>query len=187
VTARSDFESVDGGPRSFRVSVPVRRGDRLGLELSPGSAAGFRPGKATTRFVGPLGAEPRRPEPRGPAEALRLRVDLTPGAAVQPELVTGAAAAGAPDGRRLEERELAVAGGTTVTATVVVLPGGVAVDVFRSATRQARISVPRADPAGRPVSFTAKGAADLTLAWRNPDGTLVETPYRVTATSIAAL
>jgi hypothetical protein len=189
----SDFETVDEGLHSFRAAVPVRRGDRFGLELAPGAAAGFRtgvPGATTSRFIDPLKSESRRPNPpagAGRDEELLLRVEYAPGRTIEPPArLTGAAAAAAPDGRRRAERELDVTGGDTVTVTVVALPGGVAVDLFDGSVRRARITVPGADPRGRPERFTAKGEADLTLAWRNPDGRGIETPYRVTARSIAA-
>jgi len=189
----SDFEPVDEGLRSFRAAVPVCRGDRFALELAPGSAAGFRaavPGATTTRFIDELDYESRAPNAAGAGrdEELLLRVDYVPGKAVeQPKRLVGTAAAGARAGRRLDEREIVTADGDTATVAVVALDDGVAVDLFGGSRRRARIAVPGADPRGRPAAFTAKGEADLTLAWRNQDGTPIQTRYRVTASGIAAV
>jgi hypothetical protein len=191
----SDYERVDGGLHSFHVELTIRRGDRVGLELAPGSAGGFRdavPHATTTRFVAALRyAMPRTPNPSpgtGRAEELLLRADYAPGQAVgPPDRLTGAAAERAPDGREVDEREIDIAGGRTVTVAAVALPGGVALDVLRGTRRRARIDVPGADPAGRLVVFTPGGEPDVTLAWRNPDGRRIEASYRVTATSIAPL
>lgn len=187
VVGGSATTAVDGAMRSFRAALPVRRGDRLGLELAPGAAAGLRDATRarTRRFIGPLGSESRTPDPARSGEELLLRVDYVPGRTLaRPVQLRGAAAAGAPSGRVVDERELDLGARGSVTAALVVLPGAVAVDVVDGRRRRARIVVPGADPRGRPIRFTAKGEADLTLAWRNPDGRPVEMPFRVTATSI---
>lgn len=186
----SEFQALDGGLRSFRAALAVRRGDRLGIELAPGAAAGLRAtvrGATTARFVDPLRSESRPPDPGGGRdEELLLRVDYVPRRVVAaPVRLAGAAAEAAPAGRRLLEREIDLADGARVTAAVVALPGAIAVDVLDGARRRARITVPGADPRGRPAALTTKGEADLTLAWRNPGGARVEVPYRLTAASIA--
>lgn len=191
----SAFQRVGPGLHSFRADLPVRRGDLVGLELAPGSAAGFRRavrGATTTRFLAALRFDkPRVPNPppaSGRDEELLLRVDYAPGQSdALPKRLTGAAAAAAPAGRRIGEREIDIGGGREVTAAVVALGRSVVVDVFRGVRRSARIALPGADPAGRLLVLTPLGEPDLTLAWRNPDGTRIEQRYRVTASSIALL
>ena len=190
----SGYEHVDAGPRSFRAEVPIRRGDLVGLELSPGSGGGFRRGvraATTARFVAALryGA-PRRPNPTptaGRDEELLLRVDYAPGGGAGPARLTGSAAQRAPGGRRVDEREIDVRGRATVTVAAVALEDVVVLDVLQGGRRRARIELPGAEPAGRPVLFTPVGEPDLTLAWRNPGGGVIEARYSVTATSITPL
>ncbi|WP_372787746.1 hypothetical protein [Paraconexibacter sp.] len=191
VVGGSDPETVDGTVRTFRTALPVRRGDRVGLELAPRAAAGLRTAVAaarTWRFIGPLRAESRAPDQvavAGRDEELLLRVDVVLGRRLPaPTRLTGAEAAVARRGRRLDELRLDVRGGATVTVAVVLLPAAVAVDVFDGQRRRARVVVPGVDPGGRPVRFTAKGEADLTLGWRNPGGRSLETRFRVTADSV---
>ena len=190
----SSFETVAAGLDSFRASVTIRRGDLVGLELAPGSGAGFRdaPRSATTtRFVGALRFGHRRaPNPSpgsGAGEELLLRVDYAPGHALAPVGLTGAAARTAPGGRRVDEREIVLDGGRTVTVAAVALDDAVVLDVFERGRRRARIDLPGADPAGRPLLLTLVGEPDLTFAWRNPGGERIDARYRVTATSITPL
>jgi hypothetical protein len=190
VAGGSGYERVDGGVRSFRAAVPIRAGDLVALELGPGSGAGFREsvaGAATTRFLSALSPVPRAPNPPpglGRSEEILLRVDYEPGSLSAPDPVTGAAAAAAADGRRLDERVVDLAGGGTVTVAAVSLGDRVVVDVFRGGRRRARVEVPGADPGGRLVALTLIGAPTPTLVWRNPDGGRIESRYQVTATSI---
>jgi hypothetical protein len=144
----------------------------------------------TARFVAALSyGQPRRPNPSpaGRDEELLLRVDFAPGRGPGPRRITGSAARRAPAGRRVDEREIDVRGGRTVTVAAVALEEAVVLDVLQDGRRRARIDLPGADPAGRPVLFTPAGEPDLTLAWRNPGGGLIEARYRVTATSITPL
>jgi hypothetical protein len=104
-----------------------------------------------------------------------------------PGLVTGPAAATAPAGRRLVERPVELADGRAATIAVVQLPHAIAVDLFQSGARSARVPVAGASVGGRLVGLTVFGGRTPQLDWRNPDGTVVHHDYAVGSRFVAPL
>jgi hypothetical protein len=187
--ARTRFHRVpDEGVHVLPANLPVRAGDRIGVQLAPGAAIGVRrgtSGAATARWIGPLFLEPRAIELGGgtgfDSEVL-LRVEYTPGAPPKlPGQLSGGPARRAPAGRELAsptvERD-----GRVRRVSVVELADGIAVDLFAGSRRLARVPVPDADPEGRLLSFTVSFStlhAFPTLRWRNADGRTVRYDYAV--------
>jgi hypothetical protein len=193
--ARTAVEHVpDGGIHAFPADLPIRRGDRIGVEVTPGSAIGVRMrvrGAATGRWFGPL-LLTVRPIERGPGSGfdheILLRAEYVPGGKRKlPGRLTGRAAAQAPAGRELRRRDLDLPGGEVRAVAVVRLPGRIALDLFAGEQRLARLTVPDADAHGRLRDLNAFSSPRLTLRWRNPDGRTIEHDYAVRAGSIAPL
>jgi hypothetical protein len=186
--ARSDPILADG-ERTVDTDLPIRAGDIVGVELSPGAGVGVRrdvAGAAIARWIGPLTIEPRAPD-RTDASAgeLMLRVDYEPGAAWRPAgLLEGPRAAAAPAGRTLGMQTVDLPGGRTRTAAVV-RADGVAVDLFRGGRRTTRLPVRGADPRGRLVRLETLGRPLIIVRWRNPDGRSVRRDYAVLDDSLS--
>ena len=188
--ARSRFERFPGpGVHAVAADLPVRTGDRVGVQLAPGAAIGVRrgvPGATTARWIGPLLVEPRRGElgaGTGFDHELLLRVDYAPGA--EPATagrLRGRSAQRAPAGRELGSREVEVAGALRRVA-VVDLGNAVAVDLFAGDRRLARLLEAGADPEGRLVWMTA-AYGNPVLRWRNPDGRTFDHEYAVGARTL---
>ncbi|MEA2123843.1 MAG: serine/threonine-protein kinase PpkA, partial [Solirubrobacteraceae bacterium] len=165
---KSADEAVSGaGVHVARTNLAVAAGDRLALEVAPGSAVGIRrggPHASTERWFGPLVRPPRLPErPAGSGldRELLLRVDVSPEAGVPATpALRGERAAGAVAGRRIALRTIAVGRGEARTVVIVVLGGAVAVDLFDGTRRLARAPLSQADGRGQLVAFNAaRGAA----------------------------
>jgi hypothetical protein len=142
----------DTGAHAFKTSLPIRRGDLLGVQLLPGSEIGMRDvdGAVAHRWLDPLGNVPRR---IGRGERLvgelLLRADVVAHARPRtPVELRGARAAAAPAGRELGTEPVELRPGLVVRAALVALPGRIALDAFRGTRRIARINVPGADPRG---------------------------------------
>ena len=193
---RSQYKRpADRGPHAFAAGVPVRRGDLVGVELTPGAGIGARPTRRARAlsWVGPL--EIIR-APRPPSRTLRaapgelmLRVDIARGA--RPRSSTralgGAAARAAPSGRQLDAEEVELRGGAVARVELVRLRGRLAVDLLRGRRRLARVPVPDADPRGRFVDFEQGFVSNhqLRLRWLNPGGSpQVIHDYAVAATTL---
>lgn len=175
----------DPDPHVTRSDIAVAAGDRIALLVAPGAAIGIRrtgPRASTDRWFGPLlrpARSPERPAGTGLDRELLLRIDIRPGtAAIAP--LRGDAAANARAGLRLASRIVTVAGGDVRTVAVVVLGGGVAVDLFDGTRRLARTPLRGADGRGRLVAARAR-AGTVRVRWRNPDGRELDHRFAVTA------
>lgn len=193
---RSQYERPpDSGPHAFAAAVPVRRGDRVGIELTPGSGIGVRRARpaAALRWIGPL--EIIR-APRAPSQILRtgagellLRIDVARGARPRPPAgaLTGARAASAAGGRELDAAYVELDGGAVNRVAVVRLPAGLVVDLQRGGRRLARVPVPDADPRGELVDLEGGFVSDrlLRLRWLNSGGGApIIHDYAVSATGL---
>ncbi len=185
VARSADATIPDAGVYLVRSRLPVAAGDRVALLMTPGSAIGIRrdaPGAQVERWLGPL-LEPARPPERGARSGfdheLLLRVDVAAEAgADRVAPVRGAAAARAQPGRRLAERDVRIGRGQFRTVAVVVLGGGVAVDLLDGVQRVARAPVAGANGRGR-LAALREGDGSVTVRWRNTDGRVVVRRFRV--------
>jgi Protein tyrosine and serine/threonine kinase len=191
--ARTPYVQIaDGGLHTLPADLEVRAGDLVGLQVTPGAAVGVRRsahGATTARSFEALTFDTRavdHPEGTGFDYEVMLRVEYVPGARATPAgLLSGAAAARAPAGRRLGSRDVEVATGGVRTVAVVRLTRGIAVDLFDGTSRLARVPVAGANAGGRLLSLGTLGQPTVGLSWRNPDGATVEHDYAVTARSLA--
>jgi hypothetical protein len=185
VARSADATIPDAGVYLVRARLPVAAGDRVALLMTPGSAIGIRrdaPGAQVERWLGPL-LEPARPPERGARSGfdheLLLRVDVAAEAgADRVAPARGAAAARAQPGRRLAERDVRIGRGQFRTVAVVVLGGGVAVDLLDGVQRVARAPVAGANGRGR-LAALREGDGSVTVRWRNTDGRVVVRRFRV--------
>ena len=190
VAGSSQLQRVpDDGLHVLAANFAVRRGDRLGVELAPGTAIGVREGTAgaaTERFIGPLRDSSQMPSRARLAHELLVRVDYAPGAAPRhPRVLTGAAAARAPAGRALATGAVEVAGGGR---TLVVVAAGreIAVDLFAGSRRLSRVTIPDADPRGRLFRLEVFDTPTPLVIWRNPGGQLVAHSYTLARDALRA-
>ncbi len=178
---RSQWESAgNDAPHYFRTSIPVERGDLLGVELGPGATIGVREtaGATTQRWLSPEGGfygSPDREAGTGFDYELALRADFVPDGVIQaPNQLRGADAARAPDGRVRERVEVEITRPpANVTVELVELRDRVALDLLRDGRREARMFVPDLLPGGQPVqleSYTFEGEpfSEVDLWWVNP-------------------
>ena len=194
LAARTAYERVpDTGVHAFAANVPIRAGDLVGVEVTPGAAIGVRPrvsGATTARWFGPLIIDARAPEQRarsGFDHELLLRVEyLGQSARGAVSRLTGSAAKRAPAGAALDARDVELRGGRVRRVVVVRAAGTVAVDLFDGSRRLERLAVPDVDPAGSLLGLTTFGRPLLRLRWRNPDGRLLTHDYSVRSRSLMA-
>jgi serine/threonine kinase PknH len=167
--ARSSNEFVsDAGVHVFDTDLAVERGDRLGLVVVPGSAAGVRTdvaGAETNRWIPVLAATRELDFGAGTGfdNELLLRVELVPGGERRlPRQVNGAAAAGLDPGRVRVRRKLRFANGRPVEVDFVQLGSRFVVDEFIDGRRTARIDVPDMLPSedGALVEFEVYAETD---------------------------
>jgi hypothetical protein len=192
--ARSEDVFIpDGGIHLLQADLPVRAGDLVGIEVTPGAGIGVRapaPGATTARWFGPLllgGRRPDRGSNTGLDDELMLRVDYEPGAEwTPPGLLVGPGAENARSGRKLGARRVEIGGGRVRTITVVSLPEAIAVDLFDGRRRVARLVVSDFDPRGRLVDVIGYGRPLLRVAWLNPDGRVIRHDYSIGADSLVA-
>jgi hypothetical protein len=192
VTARSGYEEVpDDGLHVLPAQLPIRAGQVVGVEITPGAAIGVRTDvrAPTARWFGPLIWDARTPD-RGAGSGfdheLLLRVEYMPGAKWSPPAqLTGPAAERAPAGNELVRRNVEVRGGRVRTVALVRLGNGVAFDLFEGERRLARLLIADADPRGGLVTLAPYSEPVLRLRWRNPDGRTIGNDYAVGARSIA--
>jgi hypothetical protein len=190
--ARTAYERVtDTGVHTFAANVPIRAGDLVGVEVTPGAAIGVRPrvsDATTARWFGPLIIDARAPEQRarsGFDYELLLRVEYMPESARgRAGRLTSPAAKRAPAGAELGERGVELRGGQVRRVVVVRAPGTVAVDLFDGSRRLERLAVSDVDPAGRLLGLSTLGRPLLRLRWRNPDGRLLTHDYSVRSRSL---
>jgi hypothetical protein len=175
MVARSPFVRIaDSGVHVLPANLPVRAGDLVGLELTPGASIGTRAvaGASTARWLAPLEVSVRPPDARlGFDRELLLRTEYTAGAKYRPAgQLSGADAARAPAGQVLRRYGLRPG----LTAVVSRVRGEVVVDSYRAGRRVQRLPVAGLDPSGQLVSLgitTVRfGAPILRLEWRNPGG-----------------
>lgn len=193
---RSQYERPpDRGPHAFDANVPVRRGDRVGIELTPGAGVGVRPARtaAALRWLGPL--EIIR-APRAPSQILRiaagellLRADIARGARLRPVsgALSGERARGAPTGRELDAEMVELPSGAVRKVVLVRRPARLVVDLLRGGRRLARLPVPDADPRGVLVDLEGGFISDrlVRLRWMNPGGgSQLIHDYAVTASGL---
>lgn len=172
-------------------NLPVRAGDRIGVQVTPGAAIGVRPGVAgakTARWLGQLMLTARPIElgaGTGFDHEVLLRVEYALGAKpIVPGQLSGRAAARAPAGRELSSRNVEVRGGVR-RVVVVRLADGIVVDLFAGGRRIARVPAPDTDLDGRLLNFTATGGPYPLLRWRNPSGVTLSHAYTVGPRSLA--
>ena len=188
----------DSGPHAFTAQVPVRRGDRVGIELTPGAGIGVRRVRAAgaLRWLGPLEVirAPREPSQtlRSAAGELLLRVDVAPGARVRAPAgaVRGARAATAASGQELDAEYVELGGGAVSRVALVRRPAGLSVDLLRHGRRLTRIAVPDADPDGVLVGLESGFVSNrlVRLRWLNPGGEpQIIHDYAVTAAGLRVI
>jgi Protein kinase domain len=191
--ARTPYEPVpDGGAHAFAADLPVRRGDRVAIELAPAATIGVRrnaPGATTQRWLGSLSALGARPADRGEGTGfdheVLLRVEYVPGARPrQAGRLTGRAAAVATPGRKLRELTTETPGRQVRTVVLIRVEGRIAVDLFDGQRRLARLPLFDADPTGRPLGLVTNSPSIARLTWRNPGGETVSHDYAVRARSL---
>jgi hypothetical protein len=183
---RSPLAPISGPePRAVRTNLPVARGDRVALEVSPTATVGFRrsgPRASVDRWFGTLvvpSRAPDRPPGTGLDRELLLRVDIdTRVRRPTGTQLRGDRAMNARPGRRVAARAVPIAGDEGRSVTCVVVGGAVALDLFDEATRIGRAFVPAADAGGRLVALTT-GPSAARLRWRNPDGRVVTRRFGV--------
>jgi hypothetical protein len=193
----------DTGAHAFKTSLPIRRGDLLGVQLLPegeigigdadGAVAYRQLDPLSYRQLDPLSNVPRRLG-RGEriGDELLLRADVVAGARARtPVALTGARAAAAPAGRELGTQPVELRPGLVVRVALVALPGRIALDAFRGARRIARSDVPGADPRGvlsRMEQEIRVPLGAVYLSWWNPGSEVpLDHRYTVRPRSIAFL
>lgn len=179
--ARSQWERIGNeAPFHFRTELPVERGDQIGVELGADSAIGAvaTDGSTTQRWLAPKGGTYGSPD-RGPGTGddyeLLLRADFVAGAEPkQPEKLTGAAAAQAPDGHLRERATVEISKPPAVVEVALVEVGNrVALDLLRGRRRIERMFVPDLVRGGRPIdlkTYTYDGEpfSEVDVWWVNP-------------------
>jgi len=189
--ARSQYEFVNNGaPHRFATNLDVSAGDAIALEVTTGGAFGLaaRDGATTQRWLPTRRGKPPLPPDRSPGTGLDgevlVRADYVPGGErVQPETLTGAAAAGAPAGRRVVRRGLRFTNGSRVRLEVVEAGDAVWLDLVRRGRRVARMGLPDFRPGGRLITmFTtnyddSEAAGEVGVEWVNGNSARVREHY----------
>lgn len=183
--SRSDeFDVPDTGVHRYEVELDAGAGDRLALAVTPRTGLGLREasGARTERWDSPVGAGSPAGERTGLDRELLLRGELDPGAVrAAPRQITGAEAAAAPAGREVAASSTRLPDGREVRVALVVVDGGVVIDLARGGTRRARLELAGLDPAGRPLEFKAFESpgndSQLNVGWRNPGSTDTDERY----------
>jgi hypothetical protein len=184
----------DTGAHTFKTSLPVRRGDLLGVQLLPGSEIGVRnaDGAVAYRWRDPLSCACHLGLGERVGDELLLRTDFDAGARPRtPIALTGARAAAAPAGRELGTQPVELRPGLVVRAALVALPDRIALDAFRDTRRIARIDVPGADPRGtlsRIEQDIRVTIGEVYVSWLNPGSQVtLDHRYMLRPRSIAFL
>lgn len=178
---RTAFVPVpDEGLHRFDSDLPIRRGDRIAVELRPGSGIGLREdfaGAVTERWIARLNGGPRPPSrlrDRRLDHELLLAAAYVPGGVRQaPAQLLGRRAERAPSGRTLAFVEQELPGGVVRELRAVKLVDRVVLDLRAADRRLSRLEVPDADPAGRFLALvkedrTAPDDTEHILRWQNP-------------------
>ncbi len=189
--ARTQYEQVNNGsPQRFAANLDVQRGDFIALEVTRGSGFGLgrREGATTERWFPTRRGKPRLPADKGPGTGvdgeLLVRADFVPGGKRRdPQVLTGAAAADAPPGRRVARRTLTFADGRRVGLEVVEVGDVVVLDLIRGGRRVARAGLPDFLPGGRvitvsPLSYDdSEAAGEVGVEWVNENSARVREHY----------
>ena len=179
--ARSQWENAgNDAPFHFETSLPVERGDQIGIELGSGSGIGIRDadGASTQRWFAPAGGAYGTPD-RGPGTGfdseLLLRADFVPGAQTpEPRSLTGREAERAPDGEVRERVEVKISKPPAkVPVELVEVGDKVALDLYRGDRRIQRVFLPDLVPGGIPISldtfvYEGSGFSEVDVYWVNP-------------------
>jgi hypothetical protein len=195
---RSQFESAGNpAPHGFETSLPVERGDLLGVSLAEGAQIGITEttGATTQRWLATLGGfygSPDREEGTGFDFEVALRADFVPGAELEPpEQLKGAQAANAPDGTVRKRAAVEISKPRSIANVELVEVGNrVALDLVRDGRRLARMFVPGAVPGGdigdlKFFSFEGESFSEIAVFWVNPNtGRLIQHFYTVSAREI---
>jgi hypothetical protein len=182
MVARSPYATVEDALVALPADLPVRAGDLVGLEVTPGSSIGVRDTQkaTTTRWFGPL-VYAVRPRDRGPGTGfdreVLLRVEYAPGATWRPAgLLTGVAAATAPGGQ-VTGRLVLVPGRRSSVLVVARVGHRVVVDLMRGDERLVRLSLPGADMRGKlqgvELVQMQLGRTIARVSWQNPNALVV--------------
>jgi hypothetical protein len=191
MVARTSFVRIAGtGVHVLPANLPLRAGDLVALELTPGASVGTRavPGATTARWFGPLEVSVRPPDNRsGFDRELMLRTEYAAGATYRPAgRLTGAAAEHAPAGRELGR--YAVRPGLAVA--VVRVGDRTFIDAYAGGRRVERLPIADLDPAGRLISLSVGpfrlGVPIVRLQWRNA-GEVVSHTWSVHGRSLTPL
>ena len=166
----------DGRAHRFAANLAVKRGDRIGLQLGRGAAAGVQrreDARTIDRIMGPellLGVlersqavlppghwpRLRRAPSFGAGHELLLRVDYVPGAqSRQPEHVRGAAAAAAARGQELRQTTLRGRDRHRLRVALVALGDRVMLDLSSDGRRIDRLVLPGLLSRGKIVRWQA--------------------------------
>lgn len=183
----SQTESIaDAGAHRFETDVPVRRGDRVAVLLSPGAEIGLReagPDTVAERWGGQVSFAPLQLASTSVDGEVMLRADIEAGAQPRLEQKTGRAVAGADSGKVIDEQPIPAPTGAPVRVALVTLADGIAIDSFRGGLRRARLSLPDLEPAGHLLSLEGLCGFShgVCLRWINPgEQDPVIHAYRVT-------
>ena len=179
--AKSQWELAGNpGPHRFATRLPIEAGDRIGLELGPGSAIGVSEtdGATTQRWFAPEGGgygNADRAEGTGFDYEVALRAELAPGARVGlPAHVTGAEAAAAREGKVRERAELEVSKpAATLKVELVEVGERVALDVLRDGRRGLRVFMPGLRAGGpalglKTYEYSGESFGEADVWWVNP-------------------
>ncbi len=183
--SRSDEVVVpDTAPYRYEVELDAGAGDRLALAITPRTGIGLREatGARTERWSRAVSEGSPAGNRTGLDRELLLRGELDPGAVREaPRQITGAEAAAAPAGREVAASSTRLPDGREVRVALVVVDGGVAIDLERGGRRRARLELAGLDPAGRSVEFKAFESpgndSQLNVGWRNPGSTETDERY----------
>lgn len=183
--SRSDEVVVpDTAPHRYEVELDAGAGDRLALAITPRTGIGLREatGAQTERWSRAVSEGSPAGNRTGLDRELLLRGELDPGAVREaPRQITGAEAAAAPAGREVAASSTRLPDGREVRVALVVVDGGVAIDLERGGRRRARLELAGLDPAGRSVEFKAFESpgndSQLNVGWRNPGSTETDERY----------
>ena len=179
---RSQWETAGNfAPHRFKTDLAVERGDQIGVQMGPGARIGVRDsgGATTDRWLRPLGGFYGRPD-RGPRTGfdheVLVRAEFVPGRKpAQPERLTGAAAARAPNGKLRERKRVEISDPpSTVTVEVREVGRRVALDLVRGGRRVERLFLPGLLPGGNPAQVDAltidgESFGGVDVRWVNPN------------------
>lgn len=180
--ARSQWESAGNeAPFYFATSLPVERGDQIGIELGSGSSVGLRDvdGATTERWFDVFGGAYGTPD-AGPGSGmdaeLLLRADFVAGMKPeQPKSLTGRAAERAPDGELRKRIDAEISKPPAeVPVALVEVRGRVALDLFRGPRRIQRMFLPNLVPGGEPIAlksyaYDGNAFSEIDVFWVNPN------------------